>query len=548
VQRRVFLKTGAAATLTGLVAPHIAMSTPASDSHIEILVEEPIATISPNIYGHFIEHIGGVIYDGVWVGKQSKIANVSGIRKSLIDALREIQAPMVRWPGGCFADSYDWRDGIGPDRPRRTNFWAEEFDPSQLKTKAPQVYDNNAFGTDEFLRFCHLSGVEPYLAANVRSLSPLDFDRWVEYCNSPSGTTTLADQRARNGSSAPYNVKLWGIGNESWGCGGNFTPQDYATEFRRFTSWVPKYSLPLQYIASGPSDNDLVWTKGFFEKAFSMGDHNISGWSIHHYAWNLSRGKSSDWVAAKGDSLKFDLVDWYEVFKQGYLIEKIIQDQWAAIGEYDESHQIKLVVDEYGPWYKKGTEVSPDAILSQQVTIRDALFTAFTLDVFNRHADKVSMAACAQLINCINALFLAHEDKLVLTPNYHVFQMYAAHQGAQSLRTEITSPQAKYSSDGEPATFWGLNGSASLKGKSLTLTVVNADASSPREAEILVRGATVSSASSKVLAAPDIHAHNSFEQSMVSKPVEQPVRQSGGNSLHLTFKQASVTAVTVNLV
>jgi alpha-L-arabinofuranosidase len=546
LQRRSFLKIGGTVGLAGLIGHPLGVAATSVDSHIEVLLEEPFATISPNIYGHFIEHLGGVIYDGVWVGKDSTIPNDHGVRKSLIEKLRAIHAPMIRWPGGCFADSYDWKDGVGSDRPKRTNFWADEFDTARLSSNVPQIFESNAFGTGEFLQFCKLTGVQPYLAANVRSLSALDLDRWVEYCNSPPGSTSMAELRAKGGSAEPYNVKLWGIGNESWGCGGNFTPQDYASEFRRYTAWIPQYGLPLEYIASGPSGNDLNWTKGFFEKTFSMGDHKISGWSVHYYAWNMSRGKTSDWVEAKGDSLNFDLVDWYELFQQGYQIEKIIEDQWAAIGEYDEERKIKLVVDEYGPWHRKGTEVFPDAILSQQITIRDALFTAFTLDIFNRHADKVSMAACAQLINNLNALFLAHEDKFVVTPNFHVFGMYAAHQGAKALRTEFSSPAARYTRDGKPAAFWGLNGSASLKDKQLCLTVVNADASVPRETEIALRGAMVSTASAKVLSAADMHAHNTFNQVQVAPPAEATI-QHAGSGLHFTFPPASVTAITITL-
>jgi alpha-N-arabinofuranosidase len=546
VQRRGFLKAGGAAGVGALLTNRLSGESHAADSHIEILVEEPIATISPDIYGHFIEHIGGVIYDGVWVGRDSAIPNTQGIRTALIDKLKQIKAPMIRWPGGCFADSYDWTDGVGPNRPRRTNFWIDEFDKSRLNSKWVQMYDTDAFGTDEFLHFCKLSGAEPYLAANVRSLPALQLDRWVEYCNSPAGSTTLSELRAKGGAVEPYNVKLWGIGNESWGCGGDFTPQDYASEFRRYTAWVPQYGLPLQFIASGPSGNDLAWTKAFFEKMYSMGDHKISGWSVHYYAWNLSRGKSTDWVDAKGDALQFDIADWYELFQQGFQIEKIIEDQWAAIGEYDEHHEIKLVIDEYGPWYRKGTEVSPEAIISQQVTLRDALFTAFTLDIFNRHADKVSMAACAQLINCLNSLFLAHEDKFVVTPNFYVFDMYSAHQGGQSLRAEFSSPQVVYMRDGKAAGFWGLNGSASVKGKTLTLTVVNADASSPREAQIILRGASVSDAKAKILSGPDIHAHNTFEHSQIMGPSSSVVEYAG-SSLHFTFPAASVTGLTATL-
>jgi alpha-N-arabinofuranosidase len=546
MHRRGFLKTGTVATLGYLLHPRLAPASSSSDSRIDVLLDEPIGTISPNIYGHFTEHIGGVIYDGVWVGEDSRIPNSGGIRTALVEKLRQIHAPVIRWPGGCFADSYDWKDGIGKSRPKRTNFWIEEFEASRLKSNAVQIYDNNAFGTDEFLRFCRLSGAEPYLAANVRSLPALELDRWVEYCNSPAGTTTMAELRANGGSPQPYNVKYWGIGNESWGCGGSFTPQDYASEFRRYTAWIPKYGLPLEFIASGPSGNDLEWTHGFFEKTFASGDHNLTGWSIHYYAWNLSRGKSTDWVAAKGDSLQFDIVDWYELFQQGYLMEKIVEDQWAAIGQYDPQHTVKLVVDEYGPWYRKGTEVTPDSILSQQVTMRDALFTAFTLDIFNRHAEKISMAACAQLVNCINALFLAHEDKFIVTPNFHVFDLYAAHQGGVALRTEVSSRPATYIRDGQPATFWGLKGSASRKDNTLTLTVVNADVSAGRDALIALRGARIVAAKARTLSHHDIHAHNTFESPDTVGPQDRAIATSS-EGLHFTFPPASVSAITVTL-
>jgi alpha-N-arabinofuranosidase len=238
MRRRDFLKA-TAATGALIVSPSSAAAE-RSDCYIEIFPNEPQATISPNIYGHFTEHIGGVIYDGVWVGEESSIPNVHGIRQSLVDSLTEIQASVIRWPGGCFADSYDWRDGIGrpSDRPARTNFWEVDPDARRLHEKGPQIVDPNSFGTNEFIRFCRLAGAQPYLAANLRSLSALDFDRWVEYCNPPVGEATLANTRAAAGFSEPFNVRYWGVGNESWGCGGNLQPEEYASEFRRFTTWV----------------------------------------------------------------------------------------------------------------------------------------------------------------------------------------------------------------------------------------------------------------------------------------------------------------------
>jgi alpha-L-arabinofuranosidase len=552
MERRNFLKAAAASTAAALVFGKRTVLSQQGGSHIEILVDEPIGTIAPEIYGHFTEHLGSVIYDGIYVGEDSKIPNQQGLRTAIIEKMRAIKAPVVRWPGGCFADSYDWRDGIGPKakRPRRTNFWTQAFTDAQQKQNIPQVYENNQFGTADFVRFCKLCGAEPYIAGNVRSLAPLDFDHWVEYCNSPRGTTTLAETRAEDGFPDPMNVRYWGVGNESWGCGGNFDPEDYANEFKRYTTWVPGYGVPLRLVASGPNTDEQAWTRGFFNKLFhgqpSKDPHGVWGLSVHHYATNLSRGKTDDWFAEKGDALNFEPIDWYELCKETDRMEGIILDHWTALGEFDPGHNVKLVVDEYGPWYKPGTENSPEQLLGQMITVRDAVMTAISLDTFNRNADKVGMAACAQLVNNLNALFLTHGDKFATTPNFFVFEMYAAHQGGTSLRTEFSSPEVHYDRDGKPASFWGLKGSASLKGKTLTLTAVNPDVSQPREAEIALRGASAAGAKAWVVSDNDIHAHNTFDQPdrVKSRSAEVTLR---GGALSFTFPPASVVKIEVQL-
>jgi alpha-L-arabinofuranosidase len=550
LQRRQFLKAGAFSTAAWLLSRRATLAAPA-DSRIEILLDEPIGTISPNVYGHFTEHLGGVVYDGIWVGEDSKIPNVGGIRKQTVDRLREVQAPVIRWPGGCFADSYDWRDGIGErnKRPTRTNFWVDDPEAKRITGNAVQLYESNAFGTAEFMRFCKLSGAAPYVAANLRSLPPLQFDRWVEYCNSPAGSTTLARERAAAGSLEPYSVRFWGVGNESWGCGGNFTPEAYATEFRRLTTWVPSYGVDLAFVGSGPNNNDLDWTARFFEHIFKERPdvgRNFFGWSAHYYTWNLSRGRTQDWVAGKGDALNFDIVEWYELFRQANYMEQLIHDQWAVMGSYDERHRIKLVVDEYGPWYRPGTALDNTHLLGQQATLRDALMTALTLDIFNRNAEKIGIAANAQLVNCLNALFFTHEDHFVVSPNFYVFKMYAAHQDAEAVRIEISAPDLHYQRDGKTADFWGLNGSASRKGNRLTLTVVNPSADGPRQAEVVLRGAAPASATAEVLTNADLRAHNTFENQPVTEPKPEPV-STNASSLQFTFPAASVTKLSLTL-
>jgi alpha-L-arabinofuranosidase len=550
MQRRQFLKRSA---MAGAVFAFSGANVWAkdADARIEVLLDEPLGEISPNIYGQFTEHIGGVIYDGVWVGEGSKIPNDHGIRSQLVAMMKQIHVPVIRWPGGCFADSYDWKDGIGEPskRPRRTNFWEVDRDAVRLHEKGLQIFESNAFGTNEFIRFCRLTEAQPYLAANVRSLPALDFDHWVEYCNSPAGSTTLAEQRINAGFPEPFNVRYWGVGNESWGCGGNFTPEQYASEFRRYTDWIPRYGVDLQLIGSGPNGNDIDWTHRFFEQIYSGHTYNnpsFTGWSVHHYASNLSRGRSTDWIASKGDALQFDSVDWYELLRECNRIEQIIQDQWAVMGQYDTHHRVKLVVDEYGPWYREGTELDPTHIFGQQVTVRDALATALTLDAFNRNPEKVGMATCAQLINNLNALFLAHEEHFIATPNFHVFAMYAAHQGGQALRAEFSAPDVQYTRDGKPARFWGLNGSASRKGQIVTLTIVNPGLSKTMETQIALRGSTVARVSGTVLASSDMHAHNTFDQPNAVMPATLPVALDGG-LLNVSIPPASVVRLDLSL-
>ncbi len=552
INRRDFLQQGAIGAAGLLLAPKrgwaSAAGSRAADSRIEILFDEPLGTISPNIYGHFVENLSGVLYDGIWLGEKSPVANIDGLRKSLIEHMRKIKATVIRFPGGCFADSYDWRDGIGPaeKRPRRTNFWAMG---ESEKAPASHRYDPNAVGTNEFVHFCKLIGAGPYLAANVRSLPASTFQQWVEYCNSPTGSTTLADARAAAGYPDPFRVKYWGVGNESWGCGGEFTPQEYAVEFRRYSTWLPTYGDNLNLIASGPNTDDWSWTREFLTEVLRKGPselRRIYGMALHHYAWNLSRGKTQDWVAGKGEAVKFDAVDWYELLREGERMEGLITGHWQVLSEFDHQHRVKLVVDEWGPWYRPGSEATPGDQLEQMPTLRDAVFSGMTLDIFNRNPEKVAMANCAQLINCLNSLYIAHEDKFVITPVGHVFDLYSSHQGGEALRTVFSAPNVHCDRDGQSASYWGLKGSASLLDKNLTITAVNPSTSEPRLAEIALRGATVKEASMRFLSNADIHAHNTFEQRETVVPQIKPLSMRGG-TLVVEFPPASVAALNIQL-
>jgi alpha-N-arabinofuranosidase len=519
------------------------------DARIDVLVKEPIGTIAPEIYGHFVEHLGAVVYDGIWVGESSKIPNVRGVRKDLLDALRAIRPAVIRWPGGCFADQYDWRDGTGAraNRPVRTNFWADAPEwPKNARKEGPERFDPNHFGTVEFVRFCRQAGAQPYLAANLRSLPAQEFWRWIEYCNAPAGTTTLAKLRAADGEPEPLNVRFWGVGNESWGCGGNLTPEEYAAEFRRFTAWAPSYGVKLALIGAGPNDDNRAWTRRFFERAGGAGLGKLWGWGAHHYSWNASGGRTRDWFAGKRDAVKFDEEQYYEILREANDTESIIVSQWGVMAEADPQHRVKLAVDEWGAWYAPGTEPFPEALLGQQNTMRDAVLAGLTFDIFHRHADKVAMANIAQLVNCLQSLFFAHEDKFAATPTYHVFAMNAAHQGGQSLRTEVSAPSISYTRNGQPASLRGLSASASLKGGTLTISVTNLNMTLPAEAEIRLRGATAAAASAVTLSSADPRAHNSFAQPKAVEPRPAEVAARGDGMIY-RFPAASVTCLNIKL-
>jgi alpha-N-arabinofuranosidase len=550
--RRQFLEAAAvgAAWLALRGAKSFAGQGQAAESRIDVLLDEPIAQIAPEIYGHFVENLGGVVYDGIWVGENSKIPNIDGLRKALIDSLSKIKPAVIRWPGGCFADQYDWRDGIGPraKRPTRTNFWVDAPEwPKGARRDGPQFFDPNQFGTIEFTRFCRLTGAQPYFAANLRSLPSQEFWRWVEYCNAPKDSTTLAKQREADGDPDPLNVRFWGVGNESWGCGGNFTPEDYASEFRRFTAWVPGYGVPLRLVGSGPNGDDYEWTRRFFAK---LGGDNLGrmwGWALHHYAWNASAGRTTNWYEGKRDALKFDTEQYYELLHEACLVETLITGHWRLMAQADPGHQVKLLVDEWGAWHAPGTEPFAEALIGQQNTMRDAVLAGLSLDTFNRHADKVAMANVAQLVNCLHSLFFAHEDKFCVTPTYHVFALYASHQGAQSVRTEFSAPAITYSRNSQPATLPGLAGSASVNGKTMTLTVTNPSLDQTRQAKIAVRGGSIRSVRATVLSSSDVHNHNSFESPNEVQPkTTEPVSVQGGALVH-DFPPASVTKLEISL-
>ena len=504
---------------------------------------DAFATINPNIYGHFTEHLGRCIYDGMWVGEDSPIPNVDGFRTDIIEALRRLKPPVIRWPGGCFADDYRWQDGIGPRdrRPRRINIhWGE-------------VIETNHVGTQEFVRFCRLVGAQPYFCGNVGSGTPRELRDWVEYCNFPdSGPngSTWAQQRATDGSPDPLNVTYWGVGNENWGCGGNFSPEDYCTEFRRYASFVRGFGKKLSVIACGPASNDVEWTNRFFRKIFKdyWAFNNIDGFAAHYYC------------GTAGTATEYTEGEWYRLLEKGLKMEELVIQQRAAMDAWDPGRKIGLIIDEWGTWHpvEKGTN---PAFLYQQNTIRDAIIAANTLDIFNRHADKVVMSNIAQTINVLQAMILTQGEQMLVTPTGYVYEMYAPHQGAESLRVRIETAEIRFKKENILQTTWQsalqegekmegviptVAGSASLKEQALFLTLTNSHAREATEVTVVILGgAKFNQAQGQVLAG-EIHAHNTFSSPTLVTPQAIDV-SCESSQLNLTLQPASVAAIQIQL-
>ncbi len=491
---------------------------------IAISLNDTIGTINPNIYGHFAEHLGWCIYGGVWVGEDSPIPNTGGIRNDVVAALKKMKPGVIRWPGGCFADDYHWQDGVGPreQRPRRVNIhWGE-------------VVESNQFGTQEFIRFCRMVGAEPYIVGNVGSGTVRELREWVEYCNFP-GDSTLAQQRAADGSTNPLDVTYWGVGNENWGCGGSFSPEDYCTEFRRFATFVRGFGKQLYVIACGSPGNDLEWTTRFFRKLRK--DYwdftNLHGYAAHYYC------------GTAGTATEYTVDQWYELIARGLYMEDLVVQQRAAMDAYDPSRKIGLIIDEWGTWHPVEPGTNP-AFLFQQNSLRDALVAATSLDIFNRHADKVVMANIAQTINVLQAMILTQDEKMLVTPTGYVYEMYAPHQGGTSLRTVIESDAATYTAGGKEQQVATVSGSASRTGKVLFLTLTNAHATDAVEVTVdLLGGAQAAGGAARVLSG-EIHAHNTFDAPETLTPRPYAIDATGA-SFVITLPPASVVAAEIAL-
>ena len=385
---------------------------------VTIRADQPGPVINPNIYGQFAEHLGAGIYEGVWVGEKSSIPNTNGYRNDVVDALKSLKVPVVRWPGGCFADEYHWRDGIGPREKR----------PVKVNTHWGGVPETNEFGTHEFMAFAEMIGTKVYISGNVGSGSPQEMADWMEYMTSDT-VSTLANERRKNGREKPWDVHFFGIGNETWGCGGNMRPEFYADLFRQYATYVkaPRGKRP-KIVASGGNDEGTRWA----EVLTTMVERDMDAISHHYYTI-----PTGDW-AKKGNATGFPEDEWISTLSRTMLIDDFVTKNEKVLDANDPKGKVAFYVDEWGTWYSPEPGREP-GFLYQQNTLRDALVASINFNIFHRHARRVQMTNIAQMVNVLQAMILTDGPRMALTPTYHVFQMYIPFQGATSLPTEITT-------------------------------------------------------------------------------------------------------------
>lgn len=476
--------------------------------------------ISKHIYGHFAEHLGRGIYGGFYVGENNtKIPNTNGVRNDIIDALRKLKIPNLRWPGGCFADTYHWKDGIGPKdkRPAMVNNWWGG------------VTEDNSFGTHDFLNMCELLGAEPYLAGNVGSGAVQELADWVQYVNF-SGKSPMSDLRKQNGREKPWNVKFWGVGNEAWGCGGNMTPEYYSNIYRKYATFMADWSNTggLFRIASGANSGDYNWTEVLMK---NIPLNMLNGIALHHYSvidWNH-----------KGSATDFSEQQYFATMQSAILMDSLVIKHSAIMDKYDPKKRIALVVDEWGGWYdvEKGTN---PGFLYQQNTIRDAMIAGVTLNIFNNHSDRVRIANLAQAINVLQAVILTDQEKMILTPTYHVMEMYNVHQNATLLPITVKTNDYVLGNSKLPA----VSVSASKDSLGVThISLTNIDAHKEQSIVIDTKNNSYKTVSGRILTSPKLQDFNSFENPDKIKPVAFKGAVLKDNSLAVTMPPFSVVVL-----
>lgn len=477
--------------------------------------------ISRDIYGHFAEDLGNCIYGGFWVDSSLNVSKKDRIRLDVVNALKEINIPVLRWPGGCFADEYHWSDGIGPRKQR----------PTTVNTTWGMVPDDNSFGTNEFLELCNLLGCEPYIAGNVGTGTPKEMANWLEYLNY-NGNSTLANKRKENGHPAPYKVSFWGVGNESWGCGGDMTPEFYANQYKRYASFCENYpGAPLKKIASGSNGEDYNWTEVCMK---NIPNWQMWGISLHYYTI------ANIWQH-KGSATSFGEDDYFKALKSCLHMEDLINGHSAIMDKYDPQKKVALVVDEWGIWTDAEPGSNP-AFLYQQNSMRDALIAASTLNIFNRHCDRVKMANLAQTVNVLQALVLTQGEKMLLTPTYYVFDLFKVHQNATLLPVNFYSPEYSFNNDSIPA----VNASASKDSTgAIHITLTNLDPAKSITVNALLPAMQWQNTNGKILTAQKFTDINTFDQPDKVKTAAFTDFKKNGDQLSVNLPPMSVVLISM---
>ncbi|MCD6340030.1 MAG: alpha-N-arabinofuranosidase [Verrucomicrobia bacterium] len=506
-------RSGKAAAAIAAAALAFAGELQAAETAVTIRADQPGPTINRNIYGHFSEHLGRCIYGGYWVGEDSPIPNVRGIRVDVVQALRKLHPPVLRWPGGCFADTYHWKDAVGP-RDRRKPI---------LNVHWGNVLENNHFGTHEFMDLCEQLGAEPYFCANVGSGTVQELADWVEY-TTYGGRSPMADWRRANGREEPWKIRYWGIGNENWGCGGNMTPEYYARLFRRYATYVRSYPGNRVFkIACGANSFDYRWTEVLMRDA----GRYMNGLSLHYYCGSGKKSRSAT---------RFDEGDWFFQLRNALRMEELLRRHIAIMDRYDPRKRVALIVDEWGAWHAVEPGTNP-GFLYQQNSLRDAMVAALTLNIFHRHADRVRMANIAQTVNVLQAMILTDGPRMLTTPTYHVFEMYKVHQGATYLPAAVECPD--YAFGGEKIPQVSVSASEDKQGR-VHISLVNVDPNRPAPTRCRLEGFRPGRVSGRILTAPEMQAHNTFDRPDYVKPAPFGEARIDGGAIVLRMPPKSI--------
>jgi alpha-L-arabinofuranosidase len=484
--------------------------------------DQPGARIDRHIYGQFAEHLGRGIGEGIWVGEDSKIPNVRGLRTDVVAALRELHVPVVRWPGGCFADEYHWRDGIGPRASR----------PVTLNTNWGGVPETNAFGTHEFLDFAELIGAEAYINGNVGTGSPREMAEWLQYLTS-NKPTALTAERARNGHPEPWKIAYFAVGNETWGCGGNMSADHYVDVFRQYATFLktPVGARPA-IIASGGHDEDTSWT----EALVSKGGRDLSAISFHYYTF-----PGGNWNS-KGPAVGFGEDQWMATLAQTLRMEDFLRTNSSVMDKYDPQRKVAFDVDEWGTWYDPEAGREP-GFLYQQNTLRDAVVAALNFNIFHQHAERVRMANIAQMVNVLQAMILTKGPQMVLTPTYHVFHMYRPFQDATFLPADVQAPRYTLGAASVPAV--SISAARTATG-AIAIALVNLDPGKAAPLAVSLAGATVRTVKGEILTASALDARNTFENPDAIHPARFTGASLAGNRVTLTLPPKSVVVLNLD--